>query len=95
MIDAIFNILQFIGGSIVVAGYIPQITKIIKTKRVRDLSAKSLMIILVGIIITQIYATYLVVRFGVGHMIFITNGAPLIIYIIMCILYRKYKNKGE
>jgi MtN3 and saliva related transmembrane protein len=70
---ALFNTLQLIGGIILSVGYIPQITKILKTKSVKDFSVLYLGAIFIGICFMEAYAIYMYFVLNAAQMFFYTN----------------------
>lgn len=72
----IYDILQLIGGMILSVGAIPQIEQIIRTKSVGDINLTSIITLIIGMILMQIYA----VESGLV-MFVITNTISLILAI--------------
>ncbi len=71
-----FNALQFIGGIILSFGYIPQIIKTFKTKKVEDLSLVYYFNIFIGVGLMEAYSIYNLIH-GIAVMFFITNTIAL------------------
>lgn len=83
----IYDILQLIGGMILSVGAIPQIEQIIRTKSVKDINLTSIITLIIGMILMQIYA----VHAGLT-MFIITNTISLLLAIVklsLKILYTK------
>jgi MtN3 and saliva related transmembrane protein len=89
--DKIFNAFQLIGGAILVIGYIPQIDQILNTQMVRDINLTFSIMTMIGIILMEIYAAYLVKVKRSGHAFFITNTASTALSITMVILIFLFK----
>jgi MtN3 and saliva related transmembrane protein len=89
------NLLQMIGGIILSVGYIPQITKILKTKSVRDFSRIYLGGIFTGIIFMEIYAVYMFFIVGTAGAFFITNTVALALSGFEFFLVMYYYNKQK
>ena len=92
---AFFSMLQFIGGIILSVGYIPQITKIIKTKSVDDFSVFYLILLTTGISFMQAYAMYMWFGLGQAGAFMITNTMSLSLAGTETFLVLKYRKKGE
>lgn len=88
-----FDFLQFLGGCILTAGYIPQILQILKTKDAKGLNRKTFVSLTVGISLMEIYAVNLV--FSGGYMFFVTNTAAWLVNITMLVLVIRYGEKPE
>lgn len=73
----IYDILQLAGGMILSVGSIPQIEQIIRTKSVKDINLTSIITLIIGMILMQIYA----VHSGLT-MFIITNTISLLLAII-------------
>lgn len=84
-LDMIFNLLQLIGGIILSVGYIPQIYKTFKTKKVEDLSLAYYFNIFIGVALMEAYAIYNATK-GVAIMFLITNTIALACCTSMLIL---------
>jgi MtN3 and saliva related transmembrane protein len=84
----IFDLIQLVGGIILSIGYVPQITKVIRTKSARDLSLSMFGMVLTGLLCMEVYAINLVTS-NVGWAFLITNSlavllcAPLVVLILM------------
>ncbi|MDQ0194198.1 PQ-loop domain-containing transporter [Paenibacillus wynnii] len=89
----VFELLQLIGGFILASGWVPQILKIVKTKSVTDLSAKSFWLVFIGIAFMEIYAVNLVVQ-GVGIAFLITNTLSLLLIGLILTFIYLFKNKN-
>ena len=90
-----FNIWFFksfgaLGVFLVTLGNVPQIRKMIKTKRTDDISKSCLLLLLIGTILLQIYA---------GHFrlweVFIPNNITLLSLLVQLLLKRRYDTKIE
>lgn len=88
----LFSIMQLIGGIILAFGWIPQITQIVKTKSVKDLSLKSYLLILLGITLMEVYALSLVAT-GIGLPFLITNTLSLGVVLVIIILILRYRSR--
>lgn len=90
-----FNMLQFIGGVLLSIGYIPQITKIIKTKSVNDFSVTYLLLLTTGIALMEAYAVYMWFGLGSAGAFFITNTVALLCAGTETSLVLYYRNKNK
>lgn len=84
----IYDILQLIGGMILSVGSIPQIEQIIRTKSVKDINLTSIITLIIGMILMQIYA----VHAGLT-MFIITNTISLLLGITKLSLKIYYSKK--
>lgn len=89
----IANLLQLIGGIILSIGYIPQITKTLRTKSVGDFNPMYYRLIFLGIVLMEIYASDLVIEAHAGYMFFVTNTISTILSGTMFILTEMYRKK--
>ena len=89
-IDLFFKLLGGFGIFIITMNSVPQIYKMIKTKRTDDVSGKSLMLLLLGILMAQVYSSY----FQLWEM-FIPNNVTIITCILQLILKKCYDTKIE
>jgi len=82
-----------IGGFIVVSSYLPQIIKLIKTKRSRDLSPLFLFFIMLGTLFLMIYSFY------ISDTLFIIINAMAStmagIVLILSVLYKRRDTNGN
>lgn len=85
------EIMQLAGGVILAAGYIPQITRILKTCSAKDFHLGSFLMMFTGIAMMEVYAVTLSIG-GTGQMFLITNSLSLLLLGIMCVLIVKYGN---
>ena len=83
----VFNTIQLVGGLILSFGYIPQILQIIRTKSVKDLNFKTIVLVFTGIMCMELYAMYI---FTEGMMFLVTNSLSLVLAGLMCFLYKRY-----
>lgn len=90
---AIFNTLQLIGGIILSIGYIPQITKTLRTKSVDDFNPTYYRLVFTGIVFMEMYAVYLFVVTGAGGMFLVTNSISTILSGTMFLLTEMYRTK--
>jgi MtN3 and saliva related transmembrane protein len=72
----IYEILQLVGGLILSVGGIPQLEQIIRTKSVKDINITSIMTLILGMILMEIYAVHMELT-----MFVITNTLSLILAI--------------
>lgn len=72
----IYEILQLVGGLILSVGSIPQLEQIIRTKSVKDINITSIMTLILGMILMEIYAVHMELT-----MFVITNTLSLILAI--------------
>jgi MtN3 and saliva related transmembrane protein len=72
----VYDLLQLIGGMILSVGAIPQIEQIIRTKSVRDINLTSIVTLIVGMVMMQIYAVH-----NELTMFIITNTISLLLAI--------------
>ena len=84
----IYDILQLIGGMILSVGSIPQIEQIIRTKSVKDINLTSIITLIIGMTLMQIYA----VHAGLT-MFIITNTISLLLAIVKLSLKIYYSKK--
>lgn len=84
----VYDILQLIGGMILSVGAIPQIEQIIRTKSVKDINLTSIITLIIGMILMQIYA----VHAGLT-MFIITNTIGLLLAIVKLSLKILYSKK--
>jgi MtN3 and saliva related transmembrane protein len=89
----IAGLLQLIGGIILAVGYIPQITKTLRTKHVEDFNPMYYRLVFLGIVLMEIYAIDLIVEAHAGYMFFITNTISTILSGTMFYLTEKYRSK--
>jgi MtN3 and saliva related transmembrane protein len=86
----LYDILQLIGGMILSVGAIPQIEQIVRTKSVKDLNLTSVITLITGMLLMNIYAIH------TGLIVFIiTNNISLVLAITKLVLIVHYKKKGE
>lgn len=83
------DILQLSGGVILVAGYVPQIRRILLTRSANDLSLTMWLSILAGVSLMEIYAVNLFLTTG-ARALLITNTASLIASLTMVWLIIAY-----
>ena len=86
----IYDILQLAGGLILSVGSIPQIEQIIRTKSVNDINLTSIITLIIGMVLMQIYA----VHSGLT-MFIITNTISLLLAIVKLGLKIHYTKKDE
>jgi MtN3 and saliva related transmembrane protein len=87
----IFAPLQLIGGFILAFGMVPQLTQIIRTKKVSDLNLISILTVWFGIFCMELYAVEMFVK-DVDYAFFITNTISLLFQTFLAIIvfiYRK------
>lgn len=92
-LSILFNFLQLIGGIILSIGYIPQITKTIKTKSVDDLSSAYYVNIFLGVGCMEAYAIYNALH-GIAYMFLLTNTIAWVLGGTMLFLTLKYRKKA-
>jgi len=85
-----FDVIQLIGGMILSVGAIPQIEQIIRTKSVKDINLTSIITLIIGMILMQIYA----VHSGLT-MFIITNTISLILAIVKLSLKIYFTKEGK
>jgi len=86
----IYDILQLVGGMILSIGSIPQIEQIVRTKSVKDINLTSIITLILGMILMQIYA----VHAGLT-MFIITNTISLLLAIVKLSLKIYYTKGGK
>lgn len=86
----IYDILQLMGGMILSVGAIPQIEQIIRTKSVKDINLTSIITLIIGMILMQIYA----VHSGLT-MFIITNTISLVLAILKLSLKIYYTKRED
>jgi MtN3 and saliva related transmembrane protein len=84
----IYDVIQLVGGMILSVGAIPQIEQIIRTKSVKDINLTSIITLIIGMILMQIYA----VNSGLT-MFIITNTISLLLAITKLGLKIYYSEK--
>jgi len=86
----VYDILQLVGGMILSVGAIPQIEQIIRTKSVKDINLTSIITLIVGMVLMQIYAVHYELV-----MFIITNSVSLLLSIVKLGLKIYYEPKKE
>ncbi|NBW22613.1 MAG: hypothetical protein EBR82_83180 [Caulobacteraceae bacterium] len=86
----IYDILQLVGGMILSIGSIPQIEQIVRTKSVKDINLTSIITLILGMVLMQIYA----VHAGLT-MFIITNTISLLLAIVKLSLKIYYTKGGK
>ena len=86
----IYDILQLVGGMILSIGSIPQIEQIVRTKSVKDINLTSIITLIIGMLLMQIYA----VHAGLT-MFIITNTISLLLAIVKLSLKIYYTKGGK
>jgi len=86
----IYDILQLVGGMILSVGSIPQIEQIVRTKSVKDINLTSIITLILGMVLMQIYA----VHAGLT-MFIITNTISLLLAIVKLSLKIYYTKGGK
>lgn len=90
-IDFFFNFLQIIWGLLLTVWYIPQLKKVIITKNVESFSSVSLGLIVLGVLLMEFYALFLVISTNRWLAFLITNTLSLLCaWAIFCLVI-KYK----
>lgn len=89
----LLNICQLLGGFILSIGMVPQIAQLIRTKKADDLNHVSILTVLAGIFLMEIYAIGLLFE-RVGTAFFITNTAALLLQLTLTCFVLKYKFKS-
>lgn len=84
------SLCQLIGGAILSVGVIPQIVQVIRTKKANDLNHVSILTVLAGISLMEIYAIGLLLQ-NVGTAFFITNTVSLLLQLALAVVVLKYK----
>jgi MtN3 and saliva related transmembrane protein len=82
--------LQLVGGMILSIGSIPQIEQIVRTKSVKDINLTSIITLILGMVLMQIYA----VHAGLT-MFIITNTISLLLAIVKLSLKIYYTKGGK
>jgi MtN3 and saliva related transmembrane protein len=85
----IYDLLQLIGGMILSVGAIPQIEQIIRTKSVKDINLTSIVTLIVGMVMMQIYAVH-----NELTMFIITNTISLLLAIAKLALKIYYTERA-
>lgn len=88
MMNIFVDVLQFIGGLSLAIKGLPQVIKIIKTKRARDLSTGTMLYLVFGLVAMQIYAIY----YGLVSLA-ITNGLSILLDVSALFLKFYYDKK--
>lgn len=84
----VFEVLQLVGGLILSIGTIPQIEQIVRTKSAKDLNVATILSLIVGLCMMQVYAIHENIL-----MFAITNGISLILAVTQLVL-KIYYEKG-
>ena len=84
----IYDVIQLIGGMILSVGALPQIEQIIRTKSVKDINLTSIITLIVGMILMQVYAVHTELT-----MFIITNSISLMLAITKLSLKIYYSAK--
>jgi MtN3 and saliva related transmembrane protein len=87
---SLHNIIGIVAGVLTSASLIPQLVKLIKTKKAEDISIPMLLILFAGIGLWIIYGAL-----GQDWPIIITNSVSLILNFILLVLSISYKGKGN
>ena len=87
----IFELIQLIAGLIFCYSYIPQIFTIYKNKSAKDVSLNMYILCAIGAILSEIYLVYLVLTFGTGGVMLLTNTMGFVLSSITIYLIKKYK----
>jgi MtN3 and saliva related transmembrane protein len=85
----VYDLLQLIGGMILSVGAIPQIEQIIRTKSVKDINLTSIVTLIVGMVMMQIYAVHYELT-----MFIITNTISLLLAIVKLALKIYYTERA-
>jgi MtN3 and saliva related transmembrane protein len=85
----VYDLLQLIGGMILSVGAIPQIEQIIRTKSVKDINLTSIVTLIVGMVMMQIYAVH-----NELTMFIITNTISLLLAIAKLALKIYYTERA-
>lgn len=91
MYELVFTVMQLIGGIILSVGWVPQIVQIFRTRSVADLSLKSYVLMLLGIVLMEAYAVNLAAQ-GVGLAFLITNSLSLAVVSLVVLLIIRYRS---
>jgi len=83
-----YDVIQLIGGMILSVGALPQIEQIIRTKSVKDINLTSIITLIVGMILMQVYAVHTELT-----MFIITNSISLMLAIVKLSLKIYYSAK--
>ena len=86
----IYDILQLVGGMILSIGSIPQIEQIVRTKSVKDINLTSIITLILGMLLMQIYAVHAELT-----MFIITNTISLLLAIVKLSLKIYYTKGGK
>lgn len=86
----VYDLLQLIGGMILSVGAIPQIEQIIRTKSVKDINLTSIVTLIVGMVLMQIYAVHYELV-----MFIITNSISLLLAIVKLALKIYYTERKD
>lgn len=91
-LNYIMNLIDGIGGVLLVVGMIPQIYQTFKTKKAEDLNLQYLSLLTVGLAMMESYAFYLVVTGGAKMFLF-TNSIDFSFVIILLVMKLWYSIK--
>jgi len=94
MNGTLFDLLQLLGGIILVAAYIPQLRQLIRTHSAKDLNLKTYLFLTIGIVCMEIYAIHLVIG-GTGIAFLVTNSLALGVNLLLCVLVARYKRRDQ
>lgn len=90
----VFDIIQLIGGTILVVGYIPQMLQMYRTKSVEDLNLKTFGALTFGLVLMEAYGIDLVVARNAGLAFLVTNTAGLLTLVAFCLMIIYYRRLG-
>lgn len=85
----VIDILGIIAGVCTTSAVVPQLTKAIKTRNVKDVSIRMFIVLVVGFVLWIIY--------GISRddlPIILTNGVSLALNSLMIVLILRFGNKG-
>jgi len=85
-----YDLLQLIGGVILSVGWIPQIVGMVKAKSAAGLNIKTIVSLLLGVGLMEVYAIHLVSG-GAGAAFLITNSLSLALLAVVLLLAVRFK----
>jgi len=88
-----YEAIQLVGSVILIAGYLPQIKQIIRTKRVQDINVSTVLFVCFAILLMEIYAIHLVL-IGQAFMFLVTNTMSFLSSAFLAGLVIYYKRRG-
>lgn len=90
----IFKVLQVVGGSVLMLGYLPQIKQILKTRSTSDINLKTWVLWAFGVACVELYALNMVLTYSTGRLLLFTNTCTLVMVLFTLGLIVRYRGRG-